>query len=122
MALIWFFEGCPRISPRTLCLYCKTLARVMQSNELSSDLPPSDMSSHIFKTLNDGQVGLVLADLVTMAHRWDESPHAGQSNPRLIIHWIEDVAATDNRIPLRDKMQPPLPRMQCPEPLTLASI
>jgi hypothetical protein len=76
MALTWFFEGHPRLSPRTLYPYCRTLARVMQSSESPNDLLPSDMSSHILRTLDDGQMGLVLEDLVMMAHRWDESPHA----------------------------------------------
>jgi hypothetical protein len=122
MALTWFFEGRPRLSPRTLCPYCRTLACVMQSSESPSDLAPSDMSSHIFRTLDDGQMGLVLADLVMMAHRWDESPHVGQCTLGLITHWIEDVAAVDNQIPCRDEMQPPPPWTQCPRPLTLASI
>jgi hypothetical protein len=62
MALTWFFEGRPRLSLRTLCPYCRTLARVMQSSESPSDLAPFDMSSHIFRTLDDGQMGLVFVE------------------------------------------------------------
>jgi hypothetical protein len=86
MPLTWFFEGRPRFSPRTLFPCCKTLARVMQRKESPNDVTPSNMSSHIFRTLDDGQMGLVLADLVTMAHRWDGSPQAGQCTPGIITH------------------------------------
>jgi hypothetical protein len=54
-----FFEGCLGLVPRTLCLYCRTLARVMESSGSSSDSPPSDIGSHI-RTLVDGQMGLGL--------------------------------------------------------------
>jgi hypothetical protein len=60
-----------------LCPYCKTLARVMKSSESPNDLTPSHMSSYIFKTLDNGEMGLVLADLVMMTHKWAEIPHAG---------------------------------------------
>jgi hypothetical protein len=96
MALTWFFEGRPRLAPTTLCPYCKNLARVMQSSESPSDLAPSDMSSHILRTLDNGQMGLVLADLVMMAHKWVESPHAGQCTSGLVSHWIEGVVAVES--------------------------
>jgi hypothetical protein len=86
MALIWFFEGCPRFSSRTLCPYCRTLARVMQSSESRTDLAPFDMISRTFKSLDDGHMGLVLADLAMMAHRWAESPQAGQFTSGIITH------------------------------------
>jgi hypothetical protein len=96
MALTWFFEGRPRLSPRTLCSYCRTLARVMQSSESPSDLAPSEISSHIFRTLDNGQMGMVLTDFVMMTDRRAEIPHAGQRTPGIITHWIEDVAAFDS--------------------------
>jgi hypothetical protein len=83
MALTWFFEGHPRISPRTLCPYCNILAHVMQSDESPTVLAPSKMGSHIFKTLDNGQMGLVLTDLVMMAHKCTKSPHVGQCTPVL---------------------------------------
>jgi hypothetical protein len=87
-----------------------------------SDLAPSNMSSHILETLDDGQMGLVLVDLVTMAHRWAGSPQAWQCTPGLITHRIEDVVAVGSQIPRRDEMRPPPPWTQCPRPLMLASI
>jgi hypothetical protein len=80
---------------------------VMQSGESPNDLAPSDMSSHIFRTMDNGHMGLVLTYLVMMAHRWAESPHARKCTPRIISHWIEDVAAVDSQIPCRDEMRPP---------------
>jgi hypothetical protein len=52
-------EGRPGLVPRTLCFYCKTLARVMESSGSSSDSPPLDNGSHILRTLDSGQIGLV---------------------------------------------------------------
>jgi hypothetical protein len=96
MALTWFFEGRPKLSPRTLCPYYRTSTPVMQRNESPSDLAPLDMTSHIFKTLDDEQMRLVLADLVMMAHKWVESPYAEKCTRGLISHYIEGVAAVDN--------------------------
>jgi hypothetical protein len=52
-------EGRPGLVPKTLCLYYRTLARVMESSGSSSDSPPSDNDSHILRILDDGQMGLV---------------------------------------------------------------
>jgi hypothetical protein len=52
-------EGCLGLVPRMLCLYCRTLACVMERSGSSSDSPPSDNGSHILKTLDDGHMGLV---------------------------------------------------------------
>jgi hypothetical protein len=52
-------EGRLGLVPKTLCLYCRTLACVMESSGSSSDSPPSDNGSHILRTMDDGQVGLV---------------------------------------------------------------
>jgi hypothetical protein len=116
------FEGRPRLSPRTLCPYCKILARVMQSSESLSDLAPPDMGPHIFKTLNDGHIDLVLTDLVIIAHRWAEIPHARQCTLGFITHWIEDVALVEKWIPCRDEIQASPPWMWFPRPLMLAFI
>jgi hypothetical protein len=92
MDLTWFFEGCPKISPRMLCPYCKTLGHVMQSSESPNDMPRSDMGSHIFETLDDGKMGLVLTYMVMVAHRWAEVTHLGIYTPDPTLHWMEDVA------------------------------
>jgi hypothetical protein len=52
-------EGHPRIVPRTLCLYCRTLAHVMERNGSSSDSQPSQIGSHIIRTFDDEYMGLV---------------------------------------------------------------
>jgi hypothetical protein len=75
------------------------LGHVMQSNESPCDSTTLDMGSPIFRTLDDGQMGLVLTDLVMMAHKWVEIPHLGQCTPGLITHWIEDVSPIDSWIP-----------------------
>jgi hypothetical protein len=51
--------GCPGLAPRMLCLYCRALARVMESSGSSSDALPSDNGSHILRTLDDGHMSLV---------------------------------------------------------------
>jgi hypothetical protein len=52
------------------------MARVMQSIESPSGLTHSNTGSHIFGTLDDGLMGLILTDmvLVLMAHLCAESP------------------------------------------------
>jgi len=74
MDLTWFFEGCPSLVPRKLCLYYITLACVMESSGSSGDSPPLDIESHILRTLNDGMMGLVGADSIMMTHIWVGSP------------------------------------------------
>jgi hypothetical protein len=44
--------------------YCRTLAHVMESNESSSDSTPSDSGSHILGTLDNGQMGFFIAQIV----------------------------------------------------------
>jgi hypothetical protein len=43
------------------------LACVMQSSESPSVLTHSDMGSHIFNTLDDGHMGLILTDFSMVA-------------------------------------------------------
>jgi hypothetical protein len=62
------------------------LARVMKSTESTSDLTHSYMGSHIFRTLDDGWMGLILTALVMVAHRWEEIPHPGLYTPEAILH------------------------------------
>jgi hypothetical protein len=52
-------EGHPGLVPKALCLYSKTLARVMESRGSSSDSPSIDSGSHILKTLDNGQMGSI---------------------------------------------------------------
>jgi hypothetical protein len=52
-------EGRLGLVPKTLCLYCRTLAHVMESSGSSNDSTPSNNGSHILETLDDGQMGLV---------------------------------------------------------------
>jgi hypothetical protein len=81
---------------------CRTLACEMQSSDSPSDLTPSNMISHIFGTLYDGQMDMVLTDMVMMAHRWAEIQHIGQCTPGIITHWIDNVATVDNMILCKD--------------------
>jgi hypothetical protein len=52
-------EGRTRLVPKTLCLYCRTLAHVMESSGSSKDFPLLENGSHILGTLDDGNMGLV---------------------------------------------------------------
>jgi hypothetical protein len=61
-----------------LYFYCKTLARVMESRESSSDSRHSDHGSHTLEALDDGQMGLVFEQAGHMPHTCAESPQVGQ--------------------------------------------
>jgi hypothetical protein len=74
MDLTWLFEGHPGIVPRTLCLYCKNLACLMESSGSSSDSAPLDIDSHTLGTLKNRYMGLVRVDSVMMDHIWDGIP------------------------------------------------
>jgi hypothetical protein len=74
---------------------------VMQSSELPSDLAHLDSGSHIFRTLDDGWMGLFLTDLVMLAHRWVGIPHVGHYTPGIITHWMEDVTLVDSWMPCK---------------------
>jgi hypothetical protein len=52
-------EGHLGLAPKTLCLYYRTLAHVMERSGSYSDSPPSDSGSHILEILDNGQMGLV---------------------------------------------------------------
>jgi hypothetical protein len=54
-----YFRDVLRLYPEHYTFYCSTLACLMQSSGSSSDSPPSNISSHIFGTLNDGHMRLV---------------------------------------------------------------
>jgi hypothetical protein len=73
---------------RDVVPYCRTLARVMESSESSSDSTPSSSGSHTLENLDNGQMGFVLSKLVIMPHTWAESPQSGQSTLELLC--IED--------------------------------
>jgi hypothetical protein len=47
---------------------------------------------------------LILIDLIMVAHRWAEIPHARQCTPRIIARWIEDVALVDSWMPSKDEI------------------
>jgi len=122
MALTWFFEQCPRLSPRTWFPYCGNLACVMKRSDSSSDFPPSNMRYHILGNLDDRQMGLVWADLVMMAHKWVENTHARNNTSGIIIHPIRDVAVVGNQTPCIDEMQLPPSLTQFPKLLMSPSI
>jgi hypothetical protein len=48
--------------------------------------------SHIFCTLDDGHMGLILRDMVAMTHLWAGSPYFGHYTHTLPIHLMEDIA------------------------------
>jgi hypothetical protein len=58
------------------------MARVMQSIESPSGLTHSNIGSHIFWTLDDGQMGLILIDMVMVAQRWARNPTPWALHPR----------------------------------------
>jgi hypothetical protein len=62
-----------------LCVvpYCRTLARVLESRESSSDSLHSNHGSHTLEALDDGHMGLFFEQVGHMPHTWEESPHAG---------------------------------------------
>jgi hypothetical protein len=71
------------LSPRTLCICLQDMARVMQSVESLDGLTHSDTGSHTFWTLDDGQMGLDLIDMVMMAHLWARKPILWTVHPHL---------------------------------------
>jgi hypothetical protein len=83
MPLTWFFEGHPKAFTQDVVPLLQDMARVMQSIESPSGSTHSDTSSHIFWTLDDGQMGLILTDIVMMAHLWAGSPYSGQVHPHI---------------------------------------
>jgi hypothetical protein len=64
------------------------------------------MGSHIFKTLYDGQMGLILTDLVMVAHKWEKIPHPRLYTPKAILHWMEGIAQGDDWRTPKDNAQP----------------
>jgi hypothetical protein len=82
------------------------MANVVQSIKPFDGLTHSDTNSHIFWTLDFGQRGLILIDMVTMAHLWVGSPYFGQCTHTLPIDLMEDVAPGSARIACRDEMHP----------------
>jgi len=73
-------EGCHGIAPRTLCLYCRTLAHVMER----SGSPPSNIASHILETLDDGHIGFDWEILIIFPLIWDGSPQVWKNTPKLL--------------------------------------
>jgi hypothetical protein len=96
------------------------MSRVMQSFESPSGLTHSNIGSHIFKTLDDGRIGLILIDMVMVAQRWEGSQHPGLYTPRTIMHWMEDIAQGDDWRTHRDDIHSSTPWMLCSTPWTLA--
>ena len=79
---------------------------MLQSIKLSDGLTHSDIGSHIFWTLDDGSMGLILTDMVMMAHLWTGSPNFGQCTHTLPNHLMEDVALGSDWIACKDEMHP----------------
>jgi hypothetical protein len=64
------------------------MARVMQSIESPNGLTHSNIGSHIFRTLDDGQMGLILIDMVMVAQDGQKSHTLGSTPQRLsCIGW-----------------------------------
>jgi hypothetical protein len=82
------------------------MEHVMQRVESFDGLTYSNMGSHIFWSLDDGQMGLQLRDMVMMAHIWAESPYFGQCTHTLLDPLMEDVALGLGWTPCRDDMYP----------------
>jgi hypothetical protein len=68
------------------------MARVMQSVEAFDGLTYSNTGSHIFRNLDDGHMGLILIDMVKMAHLWIGNPYFGKCTHILPSHLMEDIA------------------------------
>jgi hypothetical protein len=79
---------------------------VMQSIESFDGLTYLDTGSHIFRTLDDGQMGLDLIDMAMMAHLWAGIPYSRQCTHILPSHLMEYVALGLAWTACRDEMHP----------------
>jgi hypothetical protein len=81
---------------------------VMQNVESLGGLTYSDIGSHIFWTLDDGMMGLILTDMVMMAHLWAGGPYFGLCTHTLPSH-LMDVAIGLAWTTCKDDVHPPPP-------------
>ena len=111
--MAWFFEEIHGLVPRTLCLYCRSWARVMESSGSSSDSSPSNIGSHILRTLDDGHMGLGLSRSTRYRTLMGQKPHMlGKVNQGLFTHMMEDVVVEVTQESFRDEKQPSSPWTQ----------
>ena len=118
MNLTWYFEGHPKISCRTFCLNCRIWDVWCRALSHLVDWQ-TQIQTHIFWTLDDEFMGLILTDMVMMAHLWAGGPCFGLCTHTLPIYLMDYVVLGVAWIACRDDVHPPPPWTPSFTPWTL---